>query len=50
MLCGIQSTVKSATETEIVVEVPSLLIKVTHELYNLGKKKKIEGTNLLIRQ
>ena len=39
-----QSTVKSATETEIVVEVPPLVTKVTHELYNLGKEQKIEGT------
>ena len=44
MVCEIQSTVKSATEAEIVVEVPPLVTKATHELYNLGKEQKIEGT------
>ena len=35
---------KSATEAEIVVEVPLLVTKVTRELYNLGKEQRIEGT------
>ena len=35
-VCGIKAEVKEASETELVVEVPALITKVTHDLYSLG--------------
>ena len=43
-VCGIPAKVKEATETQITVEVPALVTKVAHSLYNLGEEKKIQGT------